>query len=67
MIFPKLQIEISRIKQNVNQFDENIEFICNILETLKNKWFGFSKQEKAEIFRMMTCYRELSNEKLASY
>ena len=33
------------------------------LETLKNKWFTLNKQEKAEIFRMMTCQRELGNEK----
>ncbi len=59
----KLEIELSGVQQNINQFEENIEFTCYILETLKNKWFGFSKQEKAEIFRMMTCQRELGNEK----
>lgn len=59
----KIQIELSKIQQNVNQFEENIEFTCYILETLKNKWFTLCRQEKAEIFRMMTCYRELGNEK----
>ncbi len=59
----KLQIELSAIQQNINQFEENIEYTCYILETLKNKWFGLNKQEKAEIFKMMTCQRELGNEK----
>ena len=59
----KLEIEINRIQQNINHFEENIEYTCYILETLKNKWFTLSKQEKAEIFRMMTCQRELGNEK----
>jgi predicted nuclease with TOPRIM domain len=59
----KLQIELSGIQQNINQFEENIEFTCYILEALKIKWFSLNKQKKAEIFRMMTCQRELGNEK----
>lgn len=31
----KLEIEINNIQQNINHFNEDIEFACYILETLK--------------------------------
>jgi hypothetical protein len=44
-----LQIELSKIQQNLNQFEENIEYTCYTREILKDKWFGFDKQEKSDI------------------
>ena len=60
----KLEIELNKIQQNINLFEEHIEFTCYILETLKIKWFTLNRHEKADIFKLMTCYRVFGNEKI---
>jgi len=54
---------LTMVEQNLDTYLENIEYVCQIMETLRNKWITLNQERKAEIFEIMVCQRELGNEK----